>query len=221
MTQPTSTTGCCSASKAQCPKPSCTSSAPGCSGGILSKARRGELRMPLPVGLVYDPAGQRRARPRQRASSDALAAPVRHVRADRLGARGRVGVQPRRAAVPQADPQRPAQGRARMDRADALARAAHAAQPALCRRVRLWPAHAPARHANGKTTTARRAARAMDRADPRRPPRLSSPWSSTSRTQRHSPPTPRATAPTAPAARPAKAPRCCKASSSADAAAAG
>jgi DNA invertase Pin-like site-specific DNA recombinase len=25
-------------------------------GGILSKARRGELKMPLPVGLVYDPA---------------------------------------------------------------------------------------------------------------------------------------------------------------------
>jgi DNA invertase Pin-like site-specific DNA recombinase len=27
-------------------------------GGILSKARRGELQMPLPVGLVYDPAGR-------------------------------------------------------------------------------------------------------------------------------------------------------------------
>jgi len=27
-------------------------------GGQLSKARRGELRMPLPVGLVYDPAGK-------------------------------------------------------------------------------------------------------------------------------------------------------------------
>ncbi len=27
-------------------------------GGILSKARRGELHMPLPVGLVYDPAGK-------------------------------------------------------------------------------------------------------------------------------------------------------------------
>jgi DNA invertase Pin-like site-specific DNA recombinase len=26
-------------------------------GGILSKARRGELQMPLPVGLIYDPAG--------------------------------------------------------------------------------------------------------------------------------------------------------------------
>src|SRR5438128_10206497 len=27
-------------------------------GGILSKARRGELRLPLPVGLVDDPAGK-------------------------------------------------------------------------------------------------------------------------------------------------------------------
>jgi DNA invertase Pin-like site-specific DNA recombinase len=27
-------------------------------GGILSKAKRGELQMPLPVGLVYDPAGK-------------------------------------------------------------------------------------------------------------------------------------------------------------------
>src|SRR5919109_1518508 len=27
-------------------------------GGILSKARRGELQTPLPVGLVYDPAGK-------------------------------------------------------------------------------------------------------------------------------------------------------------------
>ncbi len=26
-------------------------------GGILSKARRGELKTPLPIGLVYDPAG--------------------------------------------------------------------------------------------------------------------------------------------------------------------
>ena len=27
-------------------------------GGILSKARRGELQMPLPVGLVYDREGE-------------------------------------------------------------------------------------------------------------------------------------------------------------------
>ncbi|MYF89852.1 MAG: hypothetical protein F4186_11230 [Boseongicola sp. SB0676_bin_33] len=27
-------------------------------GGLLAKARRGELKIPLPVGLVYDPLGQ-------------------------------------------------------------------------------------------------------------------------------------------------------------------
>ena len=29
-------------------------------GGILAWARRGKLALPLPVGLVYDPAGARR-----------------------------------------------------------------------------------------------------------------------------------------------------------------
>lgn len=27
-------------------------------GGILARARKGELVLPLPVGLVYDPAGK-------------------------------------------------------------------------------------------------------------------------------------------------------------------
>lgn len=27
-------------------------------GGVLNKARRGELKMPLPIGLAYDPAGR-------------------------------------------------------------------------------------------------------------------------------------------------------------------
>ena len=27
-------------------------------GGLLAKAKRGELKVPLPVGLVYDPLGQ-------------------------------------------------------------------------------------------------------------------------------------------------------------------
>ena len=40
-------------------------------GGILSKARRGELPMPLPVGLVYDPAGKVVLDP-DRAVQDAL-----------------------------------------------------------------------------------------------------------------------------------------------------
>ena len=28
-------------------------------GGILAKARRGELKLPLPIGLVYDPPATR------------------------------------------------------------------------------------------------------------------------------------------------------------------
>ena len=62
-------------------------------GGILSKARRGELPMPLPVGLVTDPARQGRARPRPRRPGRDPP-PVRHVRSDRLGARGRLCVSP-------------------------------------------------------------------------------------------------------------------------------
>ena len=108
-------------------------------GGMLSKARRGELQTPLPVGLVYDPAGTGRARSRHRRAARA-ASPVRHVRADRLGARGRAGVRQRRAAVPGPRPHRRAQRRAGVDAAVSLARAAHAAQPAVRRRVRLWPA---------------------------------------------------------------------------------
>ena len=38
-------------------------------GGILSKARRGELPMPLPVGLVYRPRRKGHPRPRQRTFS--------------------------------------------------------------------------------------------------------------------------------------------------------
>ena len=68
-------------------------------GGILSKARRGELITPLPVGLVYDAAGHvipgpghrrpRRARP-----------PVRHLRGDRVRVGMRQGVQRRRPVFP-------------------------------------------------------------------------------------------------------------------------
>jgi Recombinase zinc beta ribbon domain/Recombinase len=53
----TSTAGSCSASKGPWPKANCISSRPGCAAGVLSKARRGELITPLPVGLAYDAAG--------------------------------------------------------------------------------------------------------------------------------------------------------------------
>ena len=53
-------------------------------GGILSKARRGELITPLPVGLAYDAAGHVILDP-DTAVQGALAAPVRHLRGHRVG----------------------------------------------------------------------------------------------------------------------------------------
>ena len=57
MTRPTSTTACCSGSRARCREAELHFIRARLRGGQLSKARRGELRMALPVGLVYDPAG--------------------------------------------------------------------------------------------------------------------------------------------------------------------
>ncbi len=140
-------------------------------GGILSKARRGELPMPLPVGLVYDSAGKVVLDP-DRAVQDALRHLFADIRQDRIGARGGLCVQPRRAAVPQPDPQRRAQRRARVERAEPLASAQNAAQPAVCRRVRVWPAPDP-ESAQRDHQLAGAAPRAMDRTDPRRAPGLS------------------------------------------------
>ena len=53
-------------------------------GGILAKARRGELEMALPVGLVYGPGRQREARPRP-AGADGDANALRHLPPHRLG----------------------------------------------------------------------------------------------------------------------------------------
>src|ERR1700758_236435 len=57
-------------------------------GGQLSKARRGELQMGLPVGLVYAPGRQHRARPGYRCATSHPAG-VHPVRPHRLGARDR------------------------------------------------------------------------------------------------------------------------------------
>ena len=75
--------------------------------------------------------------------------------------------------------------------------------------------------ANGKKTFDTRAARAVDRADPRRPPRLHQLGPVRDQPDSCCWPTPPRTAPTAPPAPPAKAPRCCRAWPSAGAAGAG
>ena len=107
-------------------------------GGQRSKARRGELQMGLPVGLVYDPTGKVVLDP-DTGVQQAIRHAVHAVRPHRLGARDRAAIHRRRAAVPGAGAHRRAQGRAGLDAAAALAGTAHPAQPPLRRRVRLRP----------------------------------------------------------------------------------
>ena len=113
-------------------------------GGLLSKARRGELIMPLPVGLVYDAAGHVILDP-DTAVQGAVAAPVRHLR--RPPGRPPPCVKAFRAAglsFPWRHQHRAPQGRAGLAAAAPPHRAAGAAQPPLRRRVHLRPAPRPA-----------------------------------------------------------------------------
>ena len=140
-------------------------------GGILSKARRGELQMPLPVGLVYDPAGKVVLDP-DSSVQDAL----RHVFTtfQRTGSARAVVYEFTREGL--LFPTRIRKGhlhrRARVDRAFALAGAADPAQPQVCGRVRIWPTAEP-QDPGREDDLASAAARAMDRADPRDAPGLS------------------------------------------------
>ena len=68
-------------------------------GGILNKARRGELEMRPPVGLVYDSDGSARARPRS-AGAALPAVAVRDLRAHRLGLRHGQGRAPGASGIP-------------------------------------------------------------------------------------------------------------------------
>src|SRR6185503_6405845 len=135
-------------------------------GGQRSKARRGELRMGLPVGLAYDPAGNVVLDP-----DTGVQQAIRHVFSlfARTGSARAVVQQFRRPAVPGAGAHRRPQGRAGLDAAAALAGAAHPAQPPLRRRVRLRPA--PRTPRRGRQENLRYPApRAVAGADPRRPP---------------------------------------------------
>ena len=188
-------------------------------GGQRSKARRGELQMRPARRPGLRPSRQRRARPGYRCATS-HPAPVHPVRPHRLGARDRAAVHRRRAAVPGAGTHRRTQGRAGLDAAAALAGTAHPAQPALRRRVRL---RSPPRTPQQQRQEDLRhpAPRAVDRADPRRAPRLHQLGHSTRPTRNCCWPTPPRTARTAPPAPPAKGPRCCRAWPSAGAAGGG
>jgi len=139
-------------------------------GGQLSKARRGELQMGLPVGLVYDPAGKvvldpdtgvqqaiqhlftlfaRTGSARatvQQFTADGLLFPVRVRTGSHKGELAWMPLQHWRVLRT-------------------------TAQPPLRRRVRLRPPPRPPRRQRQEELPTR-AARAVDRADPRHPPRL-------------------------------------------------
>jgi len=89
-------------------------------GGQLSKARRGELPVPLPVGLVYDPAGKVVLDPERRGAASG-APPVRHLCPHRLGPCHRAGLPGRGPVVPGAGPHRDAQRGTDLDATPSLA----------------------------------------------------------------------------------------------------
>ena len=111
-------------------------------GGVLSKARRGELIMPLPVGLAYDAAGHVVLDP-----DEAVRHALRHLfdtfDRHRVRHRLRQGVPRRRPVLPLAAPKGPPQRRAGLETVAASRRAAGAAQSPLRRRVHLRPLPPP------------------------------------------------------------------------------
>ena len=110
-------------------------------GGILSKARRGELIMPLPVGLVYDAAGHVILDP-----DTAVRGAVAHLFAtfEATGsATACVKAFTAAGLLSLAAPGRPPQRRDRLEAAASSHRAAGPAQPPLRRLLHLWPAQPP------------------------------------------------------------------------------
>ena len=182
----------------------------------LSKARRGELQMPLPVGLVYDPAGKVVLDPDQASSrrsaicSRPSNAPARRARSCR-----------RSTARGCCSPPASASGSARASSSGCRCRTGACCAPCT---TRAMPARSPmAGTAAARPPRARSAssaaARAVDALIPDAHPGYIT-WEQyennqrTARRQRRTP-----TAATGPPARRAKARRCCKGSSSAAAAA--
>ena len=177
-------------------------------GGMLSKARRGELITPLPVGLAYDAAGHVVLDP-DTAVQQALRHLFDHLRRHRVGHRLREGVQ-RQAELP--SPGGTAKGPAR---ASWTGNRCSITPCCGCCTTPATPARSPT--AGTATRNARRqdehhqaAARGMDRLHPRRPPRLHHPGAvrgqprPAGRQRRRARPRPRQPG------HPAKDPPCCK-----------
>ena len=184
-------------------------------GGQLSKARRGELIMPLPVGLVYDGAGHVILDP-----DAAIQGAVRHLFTTFEATGSATAVVKAFNAAGLTFPWRHLKG-PRKGEVDwqplghhTVLRVLHNPRYAGCftygrHRYQTLPAQAGSRPAGCGCP-----ARSGSRSSPAPTPDTS-PWTSTRPTSPAWPPTPPRTAATAPPDRPAKAPPCCRASSSA------
>ena len=107
-------------------------------GGMMNKARRGELRVRLPVGFAYDGADRVILDPDQQDAAGS-AGVLRDIPPRRLGHRHGQGVPPPEAALSSTSSTRRAQRRDSVGGARASSCAMGAAPSALRRCVLLWP----------------------------------------------------------------------------------
>ena len=120
-------------------------------GGLLNKARRGDLKTPLPAGFVYAPDGRVVLDPDQQVQDTVRL--LCHV-FRRTGSAGQTVREFRRRGdrLPAAHARGSAERRVDLGAADARHRGGRVAQPALCRSVLL---RAPARASCPRSRTAR------------------------------------------------------------------
>ena len=188
-------------------------------GGILSKARRGELVMPLPVGLIYDAAGHVILDP-----DTAIQGALRHLFTTFEAAGSATGVVKAFRAAGLTFPWRHRKGPRKGETDWQPLR--HSTVLHVLHNPRYAGAFTYGRHREQPRPGRKRAAASQCPArngSPSSPAPTpdTSPWTSGRPTPPGSRPTPPRTAATAPPGRPAKAPPCCRASSSAAAAAGG
>ena len=139
-------------------------------GGILSKARRGELITPLPIGLAYDAAGHARPDP-----DTSIQQAVTHLFTT-FAATGSAHAVVKTfndagLLFPRRHRKGPRKGEPGLGAAGTLGRAPDPAQPPLRRSVLLRPAPRPRRRRR-HLHPPDQAPRGMDLLHPRRPPRL-------------------------------------------------
>src|SRR5262249_46296939 len=116
-------------------------------GGILSKAKRGELRGPIPIGFVYGPDDAVVLDPDAQVQQ-VIRLFFENLSANRIDAGDREGIPRPGNRLPAPREARPASGRPRVGRAHAQSGAAADSQSALRRRLLLRPdtdAHGPRR----------------------------------------------------------------------------